>query len=283
MPFAISGNVSLIREDAVKSFAKNFGIILSDKQFERQQYQLIQNALIASQKPSEIMKKMDKKELISFIFLLTQFGDIIIEETPRDYLYFENNPYVLQWSNSSCMIPLEILEFLSRERMFREQRYLFALLPLLTVKEKKEWIKWIGIDFQGEYEKDLNHELYANLRTLQKVFNGKSLVNENEFPLEKIWPRGKNEIMDWFYKGIASFYYTMHEMSKTEKDPFLVHVIELIKSGKYILLRDYDRFSGEEKFTLTATIEGYTPQLRDKRFDWEIQKEKQKNELFQSV
>ena len=283
MPFAIAGNAEKIEQGSLKLFNKRFGIILSDRQLPAQQSQMIHNALNAYDAPSSVMGKFSRNELISFIFILTQFCDITSMETPKEYVNFANNPYVINWAEGCFMVPLEVLEYLSREKIFREQNYLFALLPLMPLKEKKEWVKWIGVDYQGEYEKDLNYEIYYNLRPLQKAFQGKSLLTETEVELEKIWPKNKSEIVDWFYKGFTSFYYCMHELSKVEKDPFILHVLEIIKAGKYVLLKEYDRYSGEEKFKLVETIEGNTPQLRESRFKWETEREQNKNELFQSV
>lgn len=283
MPFPISGNINKIKQESLKDFSKRFGIILSEKQMPAQQYQMIHNALFSCESPNSILGRLDRNELISFIFLLTQFGDITLFETPAEYTQYTNNPYILNWADNCYMVPLEVMEFLSKEKIFRDQKYLFALIPGVSLKEKKEWIKWIGADYQGEYEKDLNFEIYHNLRPLQKVFQGKALVSESEFELEKIWPRGKREIVDWFYKGFTSFYYSMHELAKQEKDPFYAHILAIIKAGKYILQRDFDRYSGEEKYKLVATIEGNTPQLRETIFKWEEEREYKKNELFQSV
>ncbi|EMO29378.1 hypothetical protein LEP1GSC170_3603 [Leptospira interrogans serovar Bataviae str. HAI135] len=58
----------------------------------------------------------------------------------------------------------------------------------------------------------------------------------------------------------------MKELSRTEKDPFLLHVLDLIRSGKLILKKNPEEFRKKEEFILVAAVEGNTPQLRDTVF-----------------
>lgn len=44
-----------------------------------------------------------------------------------------------------------------------------------------------------------------------------------------------NKIVDWYYKGLTTFYFAMQELARVEHDPFFVHVLEEIKAGKYVL------------------------------------------------
>lgn len=276
MPFSISGNLHLFESSSFKKFSKNFGVILSDKQFEKQQTQIIKSALKSSKSVSQVLGELTKKELISLVYILTQFGDATLDETPEEYANLHKLPYVIEWKKNHFMIPYEVLDFLSQEKIFREQNYLFSLLPLLHIKERKEWARWIGIDFEKEFEKDINREILFNCRLLQKPFQGKSYVNETEFFLTQVWPVGKNEIVDWFYKKLTSFYFTMNELSKKERDPFILHLLEVIKAGKFIL----KEVGGIPK--LVSTVEGSTPQLRETIFQYEIERNKLKHSLFES-
>ncbi|MBE7412736.1 MAG: hypothetical protein L6Q54_02040 [Leptospiraceae bacterium] len=274
MPFSISGNLNLIEDSSLRKFAKNFGIILSDKQFEKQQHQIIKTALKNNKSLSQILLSLTKSELISLVYILTQFGDVTLEETPEEYSNMEKIPFVIEWQKSKFMLPYEIIDYLSSEKIFKNQNYLFSLLPQLSLKEKKSWIRWIGVDFEKEFENDINHEILYHCRLLQKPFKGKSIILENEFFLTQVWSVGSNEIVDWFYKKLTPFYYSMHELSKNEQSPFIIHLLETIKAGKYILKEV------EGKFKLVATIEGTTPQLRDTIFQYEIERNTLKHSLF---
>ncbi len=280
MPFSISGNVNVFEKGALRNLEKHLGIILSINQSHLQQHLMIRRTLQQLGGSVGVLSNLSRQELLSFIFVLTQFGDTTRAETPPEYLLLESIPFVVQWRSGHYMIPLEILEYLSHERIFKEQGYLFALIPSLSVKEKKSWIRWIGADFEKGGDRDLNFEIYFQCRLLQKPFLGKSLVQESQIDLEQIWPPGKNEFLDWFYKGLSTFYYAMEEMSKKEKDPFLLHVIELIKAGKFVLKRQPDRFGESASYTLVSTVEGNTPQLREITFQWEVERIR-KDSLFQ--
>ncbi|MDF3819773.1 hypothetical protein P3G55_07685 [Leptospira sp. 96542] len=279
MPFAISGNVKSMEKGSLRNFEKHLGIILSENQSQLQQHLMIRRSLQNLSASVSVLSGLSRQELLSFIFILTQFGDIVRSETPPEYLLLETIPYVIQWTKGHYMIPLEILEHLAYERIFKDQGYLFTLIPALPIKEKKSWIRWIGVDFEKGGDRDLNFEIYSQCRLLQKPFLGKSLVQETEINLEQIWPRGKNEYIDWFYKGLSTFYYSMEEMNRKERDPFLLHVIELVKSGKFILKRKPDSFGSESTYSLVATVEGNTPQLRETIFQWEVERIR-KDSLF---
>ncbi|XDD54456.1 hypothetical protein AB3N62_01205 [Leptospira sp. WS4.C2] len=279
MPFSISGNFKNCERASLRNFEKHLGIILSENQTQLQQHLMIRRALQNLSGSVSVLSGLSRQELLSFIFILTQFGDIIRSETPPEYLLLESIPYVVEWTKGHYMIPMEILEHLAHERIFKDQGYLFALIPALSIKEKKSWIRWIGVDFEKGGDRDLNFEIYSQCRVLQKPFLGKSLVQESEIRLEQIWPRGKNECIDWFYKGLSTFYYSMEEMSRKEKDPFLLHVIELIKSGKFILKRLPDTYGKESSYSLVGTVEGNTPQLRETTFQWEVERLR-KDSLF---
>jgi hypothetical protein len=279
MPFAISGNVSAFEKGTLRNLEKHLGIILSENQSHLQQHLMIRRTLQQLGGSVDILSGLSRQELLSFIFVLTQFGDTTRLETPAEYLLLESIPFVVQWRKGHYMIPLEILEYLSHERIFRDQGYLFALIPSLPMREKKSWIRWIGVDFEKGGDRDLNFEIYFQCRLLQKPFLGKSLVQESEIELEQIWPQGKNEYIDWFYKGLSTFYYSMEEMSKKEKDPFLLHVIELIRAGKFVLKRLADVYGEETRYSLVSTVEGNTPQLRETIFQWEVERIR-KDSLF---
>lgn len=279
MPFAISGNVNSFEKGSLRNLEKQLGIILSPNQTHLQQHLMIRRTLQQFGGSVGILSGLSRQELLSFIFVLTQFGDTTRAETPAEYLLLESIPFVVQWKKGHYMIPLEILEYLSHERIFRDQGYLFALIPTLPVREKKSWIRWIGVDFEKGGDRDLNFEIYFQCRLLQKPFLGKSLVQESEIELDQIWPMGKNEYIDWFYKGLSTFYYAMEEMSKKERDPFLLHIIELIRSGKFILRKLPEIFGEDIRYSLVSTVEGNTPQLREITFQWELERIR-KDSLF---
>lgn len=279
MPISISESSSYISPNALRKFQREFGIILSPKQFKKQQQTLIANALNSRRTIVEELGKLDRKEILSFIFVLSQFGDVSKHEVPSEYLLLENNPFVVEWTGGNYSIPKEVLEYFAYEKIFKEQNYLFALIPALSMKEKKAWIKWLGIDFQGETEWELNHELYNQCRMLQKPFNGKSYIHEKEFRLEQLWRPGQNKYIDWFYKGLTTFYFAVQELSRFETDPFFVHVVHVIKAGKFILKKLPERFGERDEHILVLTIEGTTPQLRNTVYEWETNREN-KNELF---
>ena len=283
MPFAISGNISQIHKDAIRSFSKKFGIILSQGQAKRQQYTLLQNALRSKKDMITDLAALQRPELLSLVFLITQFGDIEADEVPSDYTFLRQNPYVLEWQKNSFMIPLEVMEFLATEKIFKEQKYLFALIPQLPMREKKAWIRWMEVDFDGKNEWPLNHELHSQCRKLQIPFQGKSFITETEFNIEQLWRPGKNKIVDWFYKGLTPFYYAMQELSRVEKDPFFVHILETIRAGKFILKKEPEKLRQKTKYKLVATVEGQTPQLRKKVYTWEKEKEHEKIHLFSNL
>ena len=68
----------------------------------------------------------------------------------------------------------------------------------------------------------------------------------------------------------------MHELSKKERDPFILHLLEVIKAGKFVLKETGDMPK------LVSTVEGATPQLRETIFQYEIEKNKLKHSLFES-
>lgn len=283
MPFSISGNISRIKQDSIRAFSKKFGVILSQNQPPRQQYHLLQNALKNKKGLVNDLAALNRAELLSLIFLITQFGDIESAEVPPEYTYLKTNPYVMEWQTNSYMIPLEVMEYLAHEKIFREQSYLFALIPQLPTKEKKAWIRWMEVDFEGKKDWALNHELHYHARKLQIPFQGKSFINEPEFQITQLWKPGKNKIVDWFYKGLTPFYYAMQELARVEKDPFFIHVLETIKSGKYVLKKEPDKPGQKTTYKLVATVEGQTPQLRKHTYSWEKQKQHEKIHLFSDL
>lgn len=280
MPFLISGNLEKIANEALVKFQKDFGLILSEKHFEKQRYAMIMDALRNRHNYIFTMANLNKKEIMSFIFILSQFGDLIIGEAPGEFTDFENIPYVVEWSKNVYMVPWEILDYFGGERVFKEQNYLFALIPSLPIKEKKAWVKWLATDYEGNTEKELNREIYKEVRLLQKPYMGKSLIQENSFPLHKVWKPGENKIMDWFYKGLTPFYFAMQELSGVEKDPFTLHLIEMVRSGKYILKKEPEKFRERENYKLVCTVEGASLQFRDSVFHWEVEKNRQSDYLF---
>ncbi|RHX85069.1 hypothetical protein [Leptospira stimsonii] len=281
MPFLISGNLDLVDRHSLKKMEKFLGIILSPGQFPVEQYNLLRHALHRNLDPDTLIRKMNRQELLSFIYILTQFGDVVRTETPVEYLDIEKIPLVLEWQKGQYMIPYEVLDHLSTSRIFKNQNYLFALIPSLPAKEKKAWIEWIGSGYGKTFPREINHELYFQCRHLQKPFQGKSLLREETIQLSQLWPFGKNEIVDWFHKGITPFYTAMKELSRSEKDPFLLHVLDLIRSGKLILKKNPEEFRKKEEYILVATVEGNTPQLRDTVFSWEQERENKEDFLFQ--
>lgn len=137
MPFLISGNLDLVERHSLKKMEKFLGIILSPVQFPVEQYNLLRHALHRNLDPDALIRKMNRQELLSFIYILTQFGDVVRAETPAEYLNVEKIPLVLEWQKGQYMIPYEVLDHLSTSRIFKNQNYLFALIPSLPIKEKK--------------------------------------------------------------------------------------------------------------------------------------------------
>lgn len=137
MPFLISGNLDLVERHSLKKMEKFLGIILSPVQFPVEQYNLLRHALHRNLDPDTLIRKMNRQELLSFIYILTQFGDVVRAETPAEYLDVEKIPLVLEWQKGLYMIPYEVLDHLSTSRIFKNQNYLFALIPSLPVKKKK--------------------------------------------------------------------------------------------------------------------------------------------------
>ncbi len=282
MPFAISGNLDKIDSRVLIDFQRRFGVILSQKQFLKQQQSMIQTALKSKMNFVDTFSKFSNSEVISFVFLITQFADSNLDETPYEYSYFHNNPYILEWQKNSFTIPFEILDYLAGEKIFKDQNYLFSILTQMNQKEKKSWLKWLGVFPEGESEKEMNHGIYNSCRILQKPFLGKSFIEENEFQLEKLWPRGTNKFIDWFYKGISTFYFALQELSRTEQDPFFQRVIQEIKSGKLILKKNNLIYGEPNSYKLIATIEGKSLQLRKNNYFWE-EKSLQSDSLFNEL
>ncbi|MEI7013999.1 hypothetical protein [Leptospira licerasiae] len=280
MPFLVSGNIDLVERSNLRKLEKHLGIILSPHQYPLEQYNLIRASLKQKLDSDTLIRSMTRRELLSFIYILTQFGDVVQKETPDEYLDVENVPIVIEWQAGHYMIPYEVLDFLAQSRVFRNQNYLFALIPALPSKEKKAWLEWIGAGYGRTFPREINHELYFQCRHLQKPFQGKSLVQEESIRLEQLWVPGKNETVDWFYKGIMPFYSSMKELQRSERDPFLLHVLDLIRSGKLVLKRLPEEFGRKEEYQLVSTVEGNTPQLRDTVFSWEEAREESEDFLF---
>ncbi|EQA45899.1 hypothetical protein LEP1GSC050_3903 [Leptospira broomii serovar Hurstbridge str. 5399] len=280
MPFLVSGNIDLIDQVSLRKLEKHLGVILSPHQYPIEQYNLIRNSLRSKLDSENLIRRMSRKELLSFIYILTQFGDVVQGETPQEYLDVDNIPVVLEWQKGHFMVPYEVLDFLAHSRVFRNQNYLFALIQPLPSKEKKAWIEWIGAGYGKTFPREINHELYFQCRHLQKPFQGKSLVQEEVIRIDQLWAPGKNEVADWFYKGITPFYTAMKELQRVERDPFLLHVLDLIRSGKLVLKRTPEEFGRREEFDLVSTVEGNTPQLRDTVFSWEVEREEREDFLF---
>lgn len=278
MPFLISGNIEQIEPNALRHFSKKFGLILSKHQSIKEQQKMLQSAL-QNLNFKEITRQFGKKELLSFIFILTQFGDVSLDEIPLEYSYLKNVPYVLEWSRGHFTVPFEVLDFLANQKILKKQGYLFSLLPQLSLREKKAWVRWLGIDYEGKFENKLNHEIYYRCRIIQQRTEGKSRITESEIPLQSIWERGNKDIIDWFYQGLTSFYFAIQELSFIETDPYVLELIRDIKCGKFILKKLPEKFGKDEEFVLVKTVEGKTPQLRKTVYHWELERES-KNSLF---
>jgi hypothetical protein len=278
MPFAIAGNVNRFEKGALRRLEKHLGIILSPNQPKLQQKRMIFRGLQEKGGIHNILENLSRQELLSLIFIITQFGDTTPAETPAEYSNVKNIPYIIEWQKNHFMIPLEILELFSQERIFKEQGYLFSLIPNLPKDEKIAWIRWIGVDFEKGGHRSLDFEIYYQCRLLQKPFQGKSLLTDMEFQVKDMWPPGTCSEMDWYYKGLTTFYYSVFELSKNEKDPFKKHVLDVIRSGKYILKKP-DRNIPTTYSSLVATVEGSTPQLRETVYQWETE-EDQRQGLF---
>lgn len=279
MPFMISGNYERFEPGSLRKLEKHLGIILSPNQPALQQRRMLQRGMAMQGGIHNILEGLDRKELLSLIFLITQFGDIALAETPVEYTDLKNIPYAIEWKRHHFMIPLEILELFSQERLFKEQMYLFALIPSLPKEEKKSWIRWMGVDYDRATNRSIDFEIYSQCRILQKPYNGKSLIQDTQFALVDLWPEGSCEEIDWYYKGLTTFYYSLQELSKREKDPFKRHVIDILKSGKFILKRN-DRYSPAIQSQVVSTVEGATPQLRESIFQWEPTDPQSQTSLF---
>jgi hypothetical protein len=267
MSFAIAGNYNRFESGALRKLEKELGIILSPSQPALQQKKMIHYGMTHMGGLHHILESLTRKELLSLIFIITQFGDTALAETPAEYRDLKNIPYVLEWKKNHFMIPLEIMDLFSQERLFKEQGYLFALIPSLPKAEKKAWIRWMEVDYEPG-ERSLDFEIYFQCRLLQKPFHGKSLIQDTSFHLVDLWPVGTCEEIDWYYKGLTTFYYSLHELSKKERDPFKRHVIDVIKCGKFILKKP-ERYLPLTDSTIIASVEGATPQLRESLYQWE--------------
>jgi hypothetical protein len=265
MPFAISGNMELFENFSIRKFSKYYQVILSSNQSPVHQYYMIKAMLLRDNLIDKSLESLNREEMVSMIFLLSQFGDVCLGEIPNYYTAFHNIPFVIEWKKSQFMIPLEVLEIFSKEKIFQKQNYLFSTIPMLSSKEKKAWGHWLGIDLKNSQYMDSNFSIYFQCRSLQKPFQGKSLIQSDQFKLEEIWPAGSSEVMDWYYKGLCPFYYCMEELSKKEKDPFIMHVVQVIKAGKFILKKE----TRDSEAIMVATVEGSTPQFREKTLFWE--------------
>ncbi len=270
MPFAIAGNIHLIDKSSLRRFERKLGIILSPHQPLLQQKRIIQQGIQTLGGIQNMLENLTRGELLSLIFIITQFGDVCLFEIPCEYSDLRNIPYLIEWKENHFMIPLEIFEFLSHERLFREQNYLFALIPTLSKDEKKSWLRWIEKDFDPDTNRLIDFEIYSQCRILQKPYNGKSLIQESEFQITDIWPTGACEEIDWFYKGFTNFYYSLQQLAGREKDPFKKHILDMIRCGKFIIKKP-EKHMPPTKFLLVATVEGATPQLRESIFQWEIE------------
>ena len=101
--------------------------------------------------------------------------------------------------------------------------------------------------------------------------------------MEQLWQPGTNKIVDWYYKGLTTFYFAMQELARVEHDTFFVHVLEEIKAGKYVLKKAPQEFGDVERYKLVATVEGKSLQLRETAFSWEFEKKKQGDYLFYNI
>ncbi|HNF15735.1 MAG TPA: hypothetical protein PK453_18870 [Leptospiraceae bacterium] len=270
MPIELSVHTDIVEKNALVKFQKDFGFILSSSQFPKQRLLLIQSAVRGRKDYVNILSSMDRQELLSFLFILSQFGDAVRGEAPEEFIYFSSIPYVVEWQKGKYSVPSEILEYLSGEKIFRDQNYIFALLPMLPLKEKKSWIKWLEKDFQGN-EKQLNQEIYRELRKLVRKRQLKSIVKEKESPRDKLWKPGESRFMDWYYKDITTFYFAAQEMEKAETDPLISSLLQEIKCGRWILKKDPEKFQEKTSSRLVATVEGSSFQFRETEFSWEME------------
>ena len=69
----------------------------------------------------------------------------------------------------------------------------------------------------------------------------------------------------------------MNELSVKERDPFFIHLLDVIKAGIFVLKEV------EGRYKLVATVEGATPQLRETIFQYEIERSALKHSLFRSI
>lgn len=279
MPIELSVNIEFVEKNALVKFQKDFGFILSSSQFPKQRLLLIQSAVRGRKDYVNILSSMDRQELLSFLFILSQFGDAVKGEAPEEFLFFSTIPYIVEWQKGKYSVPFEILDYLSGEKIFREQNYIFALLPMLPLKEKKSWIKWLEKDFQGN-EKQLNQEIYRELRKLVRKRQLKSIFKEKEIPLEKLWKPGESRFMDWYYKDITTFYFAVQEMEKEENDPLISSLLQEIKCGRWILKKDPEKFQEKISSRLVSTVEGSSFQFRETEFSWELEHPETEELLF---
>ena len=71
---------------------------------------MIQSALKTKCNFVQVFSNLQKQEVISLVFLISQFGDALLSEIPPEYSYFDDIPYIIEWNDGVYMIPFEVLD-----------------------------------------------------------------------------------------------------------------------------------------------------------------------------
>ncbi len=169
--------------------------------------------------PFEVLERQGIGE--TFLKLLDRFGvlpaDQMSDAEKADLL---KNPYTIWPDERHCVLSGEALELLAQESIFRKRNYLYGELTRLSVKERRAWYRWLGLECSVRSEKDRCHQIYLHLAGERRRSDAPPAPREREFPefLDQVFPNDPlKSPVAWFYRDILPLYQALADAEKQLK------------------------------------------------------------------
>ena len=210
---------SVLPDAELRRIQKTLKIIVSRGLDRERLRRVVREGYSRLGQPFEVLERQGIGE--TFLKLLDRFGvlstDQMSDAEKADLL---KNPYTIWPDERHCVLSGEALELLAQESIFRKRNYLYGELTRLSVKERRAWYRWLGLECSVRSEKDRCHQIYLHLAGERRRSDAPPAPREQEFPefLDQIFPNDPlKSPVAWFYRDILPLYQALADAEKQLK------------------------------------------------------------------
>lgn len=218
--------------------------------------------------PFEVLERQGIGE--AFLKLLDHFGVLSADQiTEAEQADLQKNPYTIWPDERHCVLSGEALELLAQESIFRKRNYLYGELSRLSVKERRAWFRWLGLDCSVRSEKDRCHQIYLHLAEERRQAHRPQTPKRTDLPefLDEVFTNDPLKTpVAWYYREILPLYQALADAEKQLKAlrpgsreyrnrELKLDIIEYFKRGVLIARAEPPEFGEATRYRLLWTRE----------------------------